>query len=228
MTPSWYVILTYIISFGLLHNGHLSVDTFNVGQYASHDRHCVLIDLVIRYIPFAWLVIGYMPSMWITITKAGFTWFSLSSWEATWDLLMSHIHRSLTRSILAANQGLPGVFHGWHCNPFNSDDAFKQLVPVFHYFGVNFQKSNFPISTTAQMVVCALALCAAVLIAKSHNSHPSVNSYHDRFHPCKILWKYGCPGSRKYGNMTAKRSCQSLEPQRGHQGKCCSGGVEFI
>ena len=117
------IVCAWALCVGVLiakrHNGHPSVDTFNVGWYAFHDHHCILIDLVIRYMPFAWLVIGYMPSTWITIAKAGFYLFSLSSWEATWDLLMTHVHQSLMRSILAANQGLFGVFHGWHCNPFN-------------------------------------------------------------------------------------------------------------
>ena len=159
------------------HNSHPSIDTFNVGRFAFHDCHCILIDLVIRYMPFAWLVIGYMPSTWITIAKAGFTRFSLSSWEATWDLLMTHVQRSLMQSILAANQGLFGVFHGWHCNPFNSHDIFKHLVPEIHYFCMNFLKANFLIGTTAQVVVCALALCTATLFANSHNSRfPSTHS----------------------------------------------------
>ena len=159
------IVCAWALCIGVLiakrHNGHPSVDTFNVGRYAFHDRHCILIDLVIRYMPFARLVIGYMPSMWITIAKVGFTRFSLSSWEATWDLLMTHVHRSLMRSILAANQGLFGVFHGWHCNPFNSHDIFKHLVLEIHYFCMNFLKANFPIGTTVQVLVCALALCAS-------------------------------------------------------------------
>ena len=90
------IVCVWALCVGVLiakrHNGHPSIDTFNVGRYAFHDRHCILIDLVIRYMPFAWLVIGYMPSTWITIAKVGFTRFSLSSWEATWDLLMTHVH----------------------------------------------------------------------------------------------------------------------------------------
>ena len=97
------------------------------------------------------------------------------------------------------------------------------LVPEIRYFCTNFLEANFSSDTMAQVVVCALALCAATSFANSHNSRLSINSsdgmrygYHDRFRPYKVLGKYGCPGSHKYGNMIhgKRKRLQRAEKRR--------------